>query len=128
MWGTCADRCAKVRAWRALIWTQCDVNSLSLAPAGSPKLILSLVAAGLSVGQVPAPILLADFAHKRAVCGVLDGPKHLEARGAEQRRAEVALSINHSTGLGLYFAGRIAGLHERNGAPRGGGEFRIYLP
>jgi hypothetical protein len=49
--------------------------------------------------------------------------------------------INHSsgsTGLGLYFAGRIAALHQRNGVegrtrisnggPLGGGVFSLYLP
>ena len=57
------------------------------------------------------------------------------------KQSDYALGINHSTGstgLGLYFAGRIAALHERqgvrghieisNGGPLGGGEFRIYLP
>ncbi|QKE65221.1 HAMP domain-containing histidine kinase [Aquipseudomonas campi] len=56
-------------------------------------------------------------------------------------QSNYVLSLNHSTGstgLGLYFAGRIAELHERNGVrghiqisnggPLGGGEFRIYLP
>ena len=57
------------------------------------------------------------------------------------KQSDYALGINHSTGstgLGLYYAGRIAALHERqgvrghieisNGGPLGGGEFRIYLP
>ena len=58
-----------------------------------------------------------------------------------ERQADYLQGINQSsgsTGLGLYFAGRIAELHERhgvrgyielaNGAPLGGGVFRIYLP
>jgi signal transduction histidine kinase len=68
-----------------------------------------------------------------------DGAGYPEAMLAKQ--SDYALGINHSTGstgLGLYFAGRIAALHERqgvrghieisNGGPLGGGEFRIYLP
>jgi K+-sensing histidine kinase KdpD len=56
-------------------------------------------------------------------------------------QADYVLGLNQSsgsTGLGLYFAARIAELHERNGVrgrielrnggPLGGGEFRIYLP
>ncbi|MCU0074674.1 HAMP domain-containing histidine kinase [Pseudomonas koreensis] len=58
-----------------------------------------------------------------------------------ERQADYVQGINHSsgsTGLGLYFAGRIAGLHQRNGVggrteirnggPLGGGVFSIYLP
>jgi signal transduction histidine kinase len=58
-----------------------------------------------------------------------------------ERQAEYVQGINHSsgsTGLGLYFAARIAGLHQRgglcgrteiaNGGALGGGVFRIYLP
>ncbi|MBD9425954.1 sensor histidine kinase [Pseudomonas sp. PDM15] len=57
------------------------------------------------------------------------------------QQADYVLGLNQSsgsTGLGLYFAARIAELHERNGVrgrielrnggPLGGGEFRIYLP
>lgn len=57
------------------------------------------------------------------------------------QQSNYVLCLKHSTGstgLGLYFAGRIAELHERqgqrghielaNGAPLGGGVFRIYLP
>ncbi|MWV10792.1 sensor histidine kinase [Pseudomonas sp. R-28-1W-6] len=68
-----------------------------------------------------------------------DGQGYPPAMLAEQ--SDYVLSLNHSTGstgLGLYFAGRIAALHERNGVcghiaisnggPLGGGEFRIYLP
>ncbi len=62
------------------------------------------------------------------------------ARMIEQQ-AEYVQGIEHSTastGLGLYFAARIAALHERNGVrgrieianggPLGGGLFRMYLP
>jgi signal transduction histidine kinase len=62
-------------------------------------------------------------------------PSMLEQQGQTQ------LGINchtGSTGLGLYFARRIAELHQRqgvrgrielsNGGPLGGGVFRIYLP
>jgi signal transduction histidine kinase len=58
-----------------------------------------------------------------------------------EHQAEYVQGINHSTGstgLGLYFAGRIAALHQRNGVggrteisnggPLGGGVFRLYLP
>ena len=58
-----------------------------------------------------------------------------------ERQAEYVQGINHSsgsTGLGLYFAARIAGLHQRggvsgrteiaNGGVLGGGVFRLYLP
>ncbi|WP_426202824.1 sensor histidine kinase [Pseudomonas sp. TWP3-1] len=58
-----------------------------------------------------------------------------------ERQADYVQGINHSsgsTGLGLYFAGRIAALHQRNGVsghtelrnggPLGGGVFSIYLP
>ncbi|MBP5090547.1 HAMP domain-containing histidine kinase, partial [Pseudomonas chlororaphis] len=56
-------------------------------------------------------------------------------------QADYVQGINHSsgsTGLGLYFAERIAALHQRNGVcgrteirnggPLGGGVFSIYLP
>lgn len=72
-----------------------------------------------------------------AICD--DGQGYPPAMLAEQ--SDYVLSLNHSTGstgLGLYFAGRIAELHERNGVhghiaisnggPLGGGEFRIHLP
>jgi signal transduction histidine kinase len=58
-----------------------------------------------------------------------------------ERQGDYVLGLDlgsGSTGLGLYFAARIAELHERrgrrgrielrNGGPLGGGEFRIYLP
>ncbi|MFL1514889.1 sensor histidine kinase [Pseudomonas prosekii] len=58
-----------------------------------------------------------------------------------ERQADYVQGINHSsgsTGLGLYFAGRIAALHQRNGVggftrisnggPLGGGVFSVYLP
>ncbi|NBF08574.1 sensor histidine kinase [Pseudomonas sp. Fl4BN1] len=58
-----------------------------------------------------------------------------------ERQADYVQGINQSsgsTGLGLYFAGRIAELHQRNGVcghtlisnggPLGGGLFKIYLP
>ncbi|MET1067518.1 MAG: HAMP domain-containing sensor histidine kinase [Pseudomonas prosekii] len=58
-----------------------------------------------------------------------------------ERQADYVQGINHSsgsTGLGLYFAGRIASLHQRNGVggftrisnggPLGGGVFSVYLP
>lgn len=58
-----------------------------------------------------------------------------------ERQADYVQGINQrsgSTGLGLYFAARIAALHQRNGVgghtrisnggPLGGGVFSIYLP
>ncbi|WP_460154419.1 sensor histidine kinase [Pseudomonas sp. S3_G06] len=58
-----------------------------------------------------------------------------------ERQADYVQGINHSsgsTGLGLYFANRIAALHQRigvegrteisNGGPLGGGVFSLYLP
>jgi signal transduction histidine kinase len=58
-----------------------------------------------------------------------------------ERQADYVQGINHSsgsTGLGLYFANRIAALHQRNGVegrteirnggPLGGGIFSLYLP
>lgn len=58
-----------------------------------------------------------------------------------ERQGDYILGLSQSsgsTGLGLYFAARIAQLHQRdgcqgrielsNGGPLGGGEFRIYLP
>lgn len=58
-----------------------------------------------------------------------------------ERQAEYVQGLNHttgSTGLGLYFAARIAALHRRNGVegrteignggPLGGGLFSLYLP
>jgi hypothetical protein len=58
-----------------------------------------------------------------------------------EHQGDYVLGLNQSsgsTGLGLYFAARIAELHTRNGVPGrielanggplGGGEFRIYLP
>ena len=58
-----------------------------------------------------------------------------------ERQADYVQGINHgsgSTGLGLYFANRIAALHQRNGVvghteirnggPLGGGVFNLYLP
>ena len=58
-----------------------------------------------------------------------------------EQQGDYILGLNQSsgsTGLGLYFAARIAELHRRdercgrielgNGGPLGGGEFRIYLP
>jgi len=68
-----------------------------------------------------------------------DGPGY-PARLLE-RQQDYALGIDGqsgSTGLGLYFAARIAALHERdgvqgrieiaNGGALGGGLFRLYLP
>ena len=59
----------------------------------------------------------------------------------ERLQSNYVLGLNQcsgSTGLGLYFAARIAELHQRqarsgrielrNGGLLGGGEFRIYLP
>jgi signal transduction histidine kinase len=58
-----------------------------------------------------------------------------------EHQADYVQGINQSsgsTGLGLYFAGRIAALHQRNGVagrteinnggPLGGGVFSLYLP
>lgn len=58
-----------------------------------------------------------------------------------ERQSDYVQGINQhsgSTGLGLYFAARIAGLHQRNGVhgrieisnggPLGGGLFSLYLP
>ena len=58
-----------------------------------------------------------------------------------EHQANYVQGINHttgSTGLGLYFAARIAALHQRNGVegrteignggPLGGGLFSLYLP
>ena len=58
-----------------------------------------------------------------------------------ERQADYVQGINHSsgsTGLGLYFANRIAALHQRNGVegrteisnggPLGGGLFSLFLP
>ena len=58
-----------------------------------------------------------------------------------ERQEQYVQGINPasgSTGLGLYFAARIAQLHQRNGVPGrteisnggplGGGLFRLYLP
>ena len=58
-----------------------------------------------------------------------------------ERQADYVQGINHgsgSMGLGLYFANRIAALHQRNGVvghteirnggPLGGGVFSLYLP
>ncbi|HSC84971.1 MAG TPA: HAMP domain-containing sensor histidine kinase [Pseudomonas sp.] len=58
-----------------------------------------------------------------------------------EQQGDYVLGLNQSsgsTGLGLYFAARIAELHRRdelrgrielgNGGPLGGGEFRIFLP
>jgi signal transduction histidine kinase len=58
-----------------------------------------------------------------------------------EQQDDYILGLNQSsgsTGLGLYFSARIAGLHRRgercghielaNGGPLGGGVFRIYLP
>jgi signal transduction histidine kinase len=58
-----------------------------------------------------------------------------------ERQADYLQGINQSsgsTGLGLYFAARIAELHQRNGVhgrtaisnggPLGGGLFSLYLP
>ncbi|MGH8485197.1 MAG: sensor histidine kinase, partial [Pseudomonas sp.] len=57
-----------------------------------------------------------------------------------ERQQEYVQGISQggSTGLGLYFAARIAALHERNGVkgrieianggPLGGGLFKLYLP
>ncbi|MCD9567579.1 sensor histidine kinase [Pseudomonas protegens] len=62
-------------------------------------------------------------------------------QGMIERQADYVQGINQSsgsTGLGLYFAGRIAQLHQRNGVcghtrisnggPLGGGLFKLYLP
>lgn len=62
-------------------------------------------------------------------------------QGMIERQADYVQGINQSsgsTGLGLYFAGRIAELHQRNGVcghtrisnggPLGGGLFKLYLP
>lgn len=62
-------------------------------------------------------------------------------QGMIECQADYVQGINQSsgsTGLGLYFAGRIAELHQRNGVcghtrisnggPLGGGLFKLYLP
>lgn len=76
----------------------------------------------------------------RLVLAINDDGVGYPAQMIEQQ-SNYVLSINFSTGstgLGLYFAGRIAQLHQRdgvcghielrNGGSLGGGEFRIYLP
>lgn len=68
-----------------------------------------------------------------------DGPGYPQAM--LDRQSDYVQGINAqsgSTGLGLYFAGRIAALHERdgvrgrveidNGGTLGGGLFKLYLP
>jgi hypothetical protein len=60
--------------------------TLRLSAASRPSLYCPSAgrfSSGLSVGQVPAPVLLADFAHKLTVFGVFDRQKHLEKLGAE---------------------------------------------
>lgn len=125
------------------IRARCEVEAFGLMGFFDQELLASVVANIItnSIRYARHELLLRAWEEKGvlvlAICD--DGAGYPAAMLAEQ--SDYVLSLNHSTGstgLGLYFADRIAALHERNGvrghieirngAPLGGGEFRIYLP
>lgn len=125
------------------IGARCEVEAFGLMGFFDQELLGSVVANIItnSIRYARQHILLRAWEEQAmqvlAICD--DGAGYPPAMLAGQ--ANYVLGINHSTGstgLGLYFAGRIAALHERNGVrghieirnggPLGGGEFRIYLP
>lgn len=125
------------------ITARCEVDDFQLLGFFDQELVGSVVANIITNSIRYARSALLVRAWQEAGHLVLsicdDGQGYPPAMLAEQ--SNYVLSLNHSTGstgLGLYFAGRIAELHERNGVrghiqisnggPLGGGEFRICLP
>ena len=125
------------------ITARCEVAEFGLMGFFDQELLASVVANIItnSIRYARQDLLVRAWEEQGvlvlAICD--DGEGYPEAMLAEQ--SDYVLSLNHSTGstgLGLYFAGRIAALHGRNGvcghieirngAPLGGGEFCIYLP
>lgn len=125
------------------IEARCEVEDFQLLGFFDQELIGSVVANIItnSIRYARSALLVRAWQEAEqlvlSICD--DGQGYPPAMLAEQ--SNYVLSLNHSTGstgLGLYFAGRIAALHERNGVrghiqisnggPLGGGEFRIYLP
>jgi len=125
------------------IEARCEVEEFGLMGVFDHNLIGSVVSNIItnSIRYARQQLLLRAWEEQGtlvlSVCD--DGEGHPEAMLAKQ--SDYVLGINHSTGstgLGLYFSGRIAELHERNGVrghieisnggPLGGGELRIYLP
>ena len=84
-------------------------------------------------------ISIEEEANQLVICVNDDGPGYPQ-RMLERQEEFIQGIDSHSgsTGLGLYFAGRIAALHQRNGVggytrisnggPLGGGVFSLYLP
>ena len=125
------------------ISARCEVEEFGLLGFFDQELLGSVVANIITNSIRYARSNLLVRAWQEQECLVLaicdDGQGYPQPMIDQQ--SNYVLSLNHSTGstgLGLYFAGRIAALHGRNGvcghieirngAPLGGGEFRIYLP
>lgn len=125
------------------IEARCEVDEFGLMGFFDQELIGSVVSNIItnSIRYARSNLLIRAWQEAEhlvlAICD--DGQGYPPQMLSEQ--SNYVLSINHSTGstgLGLYFAGRIAELHERqglrghieiaNGGPLGGGVFRIYLP
>lgn len=125
------------------IEARCEVDSFDLMGFFDQELLGSVVANIInnSIRYARSQLLVSAWQEGEfLVLSVCDDGQGYPAAMIEQQSSYV-LGLNQSsgsTGLGLYFAGRIAALHQRqglqgrielaNGGPLGGGVFRIYLP
>ncbi|MCK9797582.1 histidine kinase [Pseudomonas chlororaphis] len=120
-----------------------DVDPLSPLGFFDRELIASVLANSINNAIRYARHALLISVHDEAGQTVLTINDDGEGYPAQmiERQADYVQGINHSsgsTGLGLYFAGRIAALHQRNGVcghteisnggPLGGALFKLYLP
>jgi signal transduction histidine kinase len=125
------------------ISARCEVESFDLMGFFDEELLGSVVANIItnSIRYAHSALLIRAWEEGgKLVLAICDDGQGYPQQMLSQQ-SNYVLGLKHSTGstgLGLYFAGRIAELHERqgvrghielaNGAPLGGGVFRIYLP
>ncbi|WJN59662.1 HAMP domain-containing sensor histidine kinase [Pseudomonas sp. SO81] len=125
------------------IAARCEVEEFDLMGFFDQELLGSVVANVIanSIRYARSALLIsAREEHGQLLLSINDDGVGYPTAMLDQQ-ADYVLGLNQSsgsTGLGLYFAARIAELHERNGVrgrielrnggPLGGGEFRIYLP
>ncbi len=125
------------------IVARCELEAFDLLGFFDQELVGSVVANIItnSIRYARSTLLVRAWQEpEQLVLSICDDGEGYPAAMLDQQ-SDYVLGLNHSTGstgLGLYFAGRIAALHERNGlrghieisngGPLGGGEFRIYLP